>query len=38
VIGRPPSLAEIRAGFQRGKQAAMALLEGLITRLQTSLD
>lgn len=38
VIGRPPSLHEIRAGFQRGKQASLALLEGLVTHLQTCLD
>jgi hypothetical protein len=38
LIGRTPSLEEIRAGFQRGKQAAIALLEGLITRLQACSD
>jgi hypothetical protein len=38
VIGRPPALQEIRTGFQRGKQASIALLQGLITCLQTCLD
>jgi hypothetical protein len=38
VIGRPPSLHEIRRGFQRGKQASIALLESLITCLQARLD
>jgi hypothetical protein len=38
VIGRPPSLHEIRTGYQRGKQASIALLERLITCLQACLD
>ena len=36
VSGRTASLDEIRAGLQRGKHASIALLEGLITRLQAS--
>jgi hypothetical protein len=38
VTGDTPRLPEIRADFQRGKRAAIALLEGLITRLQTCGD
>ena len=33
--GGSPPLHEIRAGFQRGKHASIALLEGLISRLQS---
>jgi len=33
--GCTPSLNQIRAGFQRGKHASIALLEGLISRLQS---
>jgi hypothetical protein len=36
--GCTPSLNEIRAGLRRGKQASLALLESLISRLQTSLQ
>jgi hypothetical protein len=38
LSGRTPPLNEIRAGFQRGKRASIALLEGLITRLQAGLE
>ena len=38
VSGCTPPLYEIRAGFQRGKSASIALLESLISRLQTNLQ
>ncbi len=37
VSGCTPPLYKIGAGFQRGKHASIALLENLISRLQTSL-
>jgi hypothetical protein len=36
--GGTPPLKEIRAGLRQGKHASIALLEGLIARLQTSLE